>query len=169
MGLFKRVFGNRQKRLQYAPSLQTQIEKAVHALQLLTATHDSTWHIGTADWSVDQDKGSIVFTSPHGIRAVAPVQIVGTYNSQDGTWLWGWDHPSVVAPLAEHAKKVLAYGRNHGFDVLTTRKLECPEEQCWELTALACMLCDAQGAYRGPAGIARVFFTFGTVSLSKAS
>jgi hypothetical protein len=34
--------------------------------------------------------------------------------------------------------------------------------------ALACMLCEAQGAYRGPAGAARVFFTFGKVTLSKA-
>ncbi len=96
------------------------------------------------------------------------MQIVGTYNTKDGTWLWGWDHPSVEPPLAEHAKQVLAYGRQHGFDVLTTRKLECPEEQCWDFAALACMLCNAQGAYRGPASDARVFFTFGKVTLSKA-
>jgi hypothetical protein len=45
----------------------------------------------------------------------------------------------------------------------------CPEEQCWELTALANMLAEGQGAYRGPAGTAGVFMTFGQVELSKAT
>jgi hypothetical protein len=56
-----------------------------------------------------------------------------------------------------------------GYDVLTTSKLACPEEQCWELTALACMLAEAQGAYRGPAGAGRIFMTFGNVTLSQTS
>ena len=127
------------------------------------------WQISEAAWSVDQDKGTITFDSPKGIRATAPVQIVGTYNTDDGSWLWGWDNPSVDAPLAEHAKKVRAYGQEKAFDILTTRKLICPEDQCWDFAALSCMLCEAQGAYRGPAGKARVFMTFGEVSLRKSS
>jgi Family of unknown function (DUF6882) len=51
----------------------------------------------------------------------------------------------------------------------TTPKLVCPEDQCWELAALTCTLCEAQGAYRGPAGTARVFMTFGKVTLTKHS
>lgn len=155
------------RKIEYPPALRPQVEKAMFALQALTTAHDGSWRLGEADWSVDQDEGVIEFRPPNGMVARAPVQIIGTYNTQDGTWLWGWDHPSVVEPLAEHAKKVEAYGRQHGFDVLTTRKLQCPEEQCWELTALACMLNGAQGAYRGPAGPTLVFFTFGTVTLSK--
>ena len=169
MGLFNKMFGGGNKKVPYPPALQPQVEKAMIALQGMTAAHDATWHIGEADWSVDQDEGTIVFTSPNGMQAVAPAQIIGTYNTQDGTWLWGWDHPSVAPPLAAHAKKVLAYGQKNNFDVLTTRKLTCPEEQCWELTALACMLNGAQGAYRGPAGTALVFLTFGKVTLSKAT
>jgi hypothetical protein len=167
MGFFRATLGGRGKKIWYPPALHPQIERAMHGLSTLTAAHDRTWQIGEADWSVDQDAGTIVFDSPEGIRAVAPVQIIGTYDTLEGTWLWGWDNPFVAPTLAEHAKRVLAFGQEQGFEVLTTRILTCPEEQCWELTALACMLCDAQGAYRGPADTSRVFFTFGAVTLSQ--
>jgi hypothetical protein len=106
-----------------------------------------------------------VFTGKK-VTATAPVQIIGTYNTLDGTWLWGWDHPSVLPPLQEHARRVREYGEQHGIESLTTRKLGCDENEAWEFTALACHLCEAQGAYRGPAGTALVFMTFGEVSLS---
>jgi hypothetical protein len=113
--------------------------------------------------------GQLTFTSPKGLLATAPVQIVGSFNTQDGTWLWGWDNPSLEAKLTEHMSKVRSFGLERGYEVLTTPNLVCPESQCWELTALACMLAEAQGAYRGPAGAVRVFVTFGNVKLSKAS
>jgi hypothetical protein len=169
MGLFQRIFGGGKKRLAYPAGLDTQIERAVNGLRAMTAAHDGMWQISEAAWNVNQDEGTITFDSPKGMRAKAPVQIIGSFNTQDGTWLWGWDNPSLEAPLVEHARKVRAYGQEKGYDILTTPKLVCPEDQCWELAALACMLCKAQGAYRGPAGTARVFMTFGNVTLSKAS
>jgi hypothetical protein len=169
MGLFDRIFRGGKRKIAYPADLQSEIDRAMSGLQSLTAAHDGIWQIGQAAWSVDQDEGTITFTSPNGLRATAPVQIVGSYNTQDGTWLWGWDNPSLEAPLTEHARKVQSFGQEKGFDILTTPKLVCPEEQCWELTAFACMLAGAQGAYRGPAGTARVFMTFGEVKLSKAS
>ena len=168
MGLVGNLFGGGPRKVPYPPALQPHVEKAMYALQAQTAAHDAAWQLGKAEWSVDQDLGTIQFTSPRGIVATGRVQIVDTYNTKDGTWLWGWDHPSVAPPLSAHAKKVEAYGRQNGFDVLTTRKLQIPEEQCWELTALACMLNEAQGAYRGPAGPTLIFLTFGNVTLRRA-
>ncbi len=81
------------------------------------------------------------------------------------SWFWGWDHPSVAPALSAHAQQLYAYGKAQGIARLTTRKLSCTEAEAWELTALACKLCDAQGAYRGPAGTTMVFMTFGQVSL----
>lgn len=169
MGLFGRLFGGGNKAIEYPPALAPEIERAMNGLRALTAAHDGLWQIGQAEWSVDQDTGKIVFVSPTGMRVEAPVQIVGTYNTQDSTWLWGWDHPSVDPALANDAKKVFEYGKQRGYDILTTRKLTCPESQCWELAALTCMLCASQGVYRGPAGTARVFFTFGQLTMSKAT
>jgi hypothetical protein len=150
------------------PELRQQMEKAMNGLASVTAAHQGTWHIDKAAWSVDQDAGIIVFTTPQGMRAEAPVQIIGTYNTEDGTWLWGWDHPSVVPALAEHARQMLRYGQEHGFARLTTLTFACTEQTCWELTALAFLLCRANGAYSGPAVPARVFMTFGEIKLSKA-
>src|SRR5262245_37903337 len=133
------------------PALRVEIEKAMNGLAAATAAHDGTWHIGRADWALDQDVGDLVFTTSE-IRAVAPAQIIGTYSTQDGTWLWGWDHPSVVPALAEHARRLRAHGQEHGYARLTTQKLACTEQEAWELTALAFLRCGANGAYRGPSG-----------------
>jgi hypothetical protein len=165
------IFGGKKKKGNGGgdpPDLDFLIERGMNGLGSATAMHDATWHLGEADWAVDQDLGTIVFTTAK-IRAEAPVQIIGTYNPADSTWLWGWDHPSVLPALAANAKTLLEYGKKHGHPRLTTRKLSCSEKECWELTALAFHLCEANGAYRGPAGETLVFVTFGEISLSKAS
>jgi hypothetical protein len=143
------------------------MERSLEELRLKTAAHDGMWRLGEADWSVDQDEGTIVFTNRDGITATCPVQIIGTYDTQSGTWLWGWEHPSVVPALQEHARQVRAYGEQLGIERLTTQEVVCDESEAWEFTALACKLCEAQGAYRGPADTAYVFMTFGTVNLSQ--
>lgn len=144
------------------------IAQGMAELRLKTQAHDAAWHLGEAEWSVDQDQGQIVFDHK-GITATAPVQIIGTFNSEDSTWLWGWDHPSVVPALQEHARRLREYGKQHGIKRLTTRKLASSESEAWEFVAVACKLCGAQGAYRGPAGSASVFMTFGDVTLSKSA
>lgn len=144
----------------------TLLAQSMEELRLKTEAHDSTWQLSECHWDVDQEIGTIVFTRPDGMTATCPVQIIGTYNTLDNTWLWAWDHPSVAPALQDHAWKVREYGDMHSVDRLTTRKLNCSETEAWELTALACKLSDAQGAYRGPAGTVLVFMTFGTVTLS---
>jgi len=93
---------------------------------------------------------------------------VCTYDTEDGTWLWGWDHPSVAPAVGERARQMLQYGQEHGLARLTTLNFACTEQACWELTALAFLLCRANGAYCGPAGSARVFMTFGKITLTTA-
>lgn len=147
---------------------QALLERSMEELQAKTTAHVNAWGLGTMDrWDLDQEDGLLVFTSKK-VIATAPAQIIGTYSLESGTFLWAWDHPSVLSPLQEHARRVQEYGKQHGIAVLTTRKLECEESDAWELTALACHLCDAQGVYRGPAGSALVFMTFGEVTLSPA-
>jgi hypothetical protein len=143
------------------------VERSMEELRLKTEAHARGWGLGTMDrWDLDQTDGRLVFTGKK-VTATAPAQIIGTYSTQSDTWLWGWDHPSVQPPLQEHARRVREYGERHGIAALTTRKLECTEDDAWGFTAVACHLCGAQGAYRGPAGPALVFMTFGEVTLSK--
>jgi hypothetical protein len=123
--------------------------------------------IGDADtrWSVDLDAGTITFSNPRKV-AIAPVQVIGTYNTVDGTWLWGWDHPSVSKVRGEAAAQVRAYGLKHDISDFTTRKIACSEEDAWRFTGVASYLTGATGAYRGPSGTTLVFMTFGEVTLS---
>ncbi len=143
------------------------VEQSIEELRIKTDAHDSMWQLGEADWSVDQDAGEIVFTAHDGMVAIAPVQIVGTYDTNTGTWLWGWDNPSVDPALQKAARRVRGYGEKHVIKNLTTRKLRCSEDLAWEFTAFACKLYLGQGAYRGPADPTLIFMVFGEVSLSQ--
>jgi len=116
-------------------------------------------------WDVDLDAGVIAFTSATKVVS-APVQVIGTYNTLDQTFLWGWDHPSVSEPLGADARLAREFGRRQDLSLFTTRKVECTEDQAWIFTAVALYLSGAQGAYRGPAGTTMVFMTFGEMTIA---
>jgi hypothetical protein len=143
------------------------LDASIEELRIGTAAHDAAWRLCEADWNLDQHAGTIVFTRPDGFTATCSVQIVGTYNTRDGTWLWGWDHPSVLPSLRRDAEKVREYGIRHRITELTGRKVVCSENEAWKFTALARKLSGAQGAYRGPADSTLIFMTFDHVKLSQ--
>jgi hypothetical protein len=143
-------------------------ERAMNELRLKTEAALGLYRLGERSWAVDQAAGTVTFDHPeNGTRATAPLQIIGTYDPEDGTWLWAWDHPSIMEPLRVHAETVRRYGEEHGIAELTQAKVRCAEDDCWRFAALACHLNEAQGAYRGPTGGPLVFLTYGTVTLSK--
>lgn len=140
------------------------IEAYFKALQLKTHLADSTWGLGNADWDADLDAGTLTFTEGNK-RIHTTMQVLGTYNTQDGTFLWAWAHPSVPHKLAQHALKVKAFAEAQGLEALLTPQLTCSELDCWKLTALAVHLSGAQCAYRGPAEPALVYMTFDNVEI----
>ena len=142
------------------------IERSKNELQMKTSAHDGLWHISEASWNADIEAGAIEFHNGKGQRITAPMQVVGTYNSEDGTWLWGWDHPSVPPSAAKDATLAREFGARHGLEEYTTRKIECDMDLAWEFAAVACHLAGAQGVYSGPSGPTRVFMTFGTTTIS---
>ncbi len=147
-------------------AIDATFERADAELRLKTEAAMGMWGLGSCEsWAADLDAGTITFVNDKGLEITAPVQVIGTLNTADGTWLWGWDHPSVPVPIAAHAQRVREFGEQHGLVALTTRKIEADETDGWSFTALACHLAGAQGGYRGPAGDALVFMTYGQVSI----
>lgn len=143
--------------------------RAVELLAAQTAFHENTWRQGSARWDADLDAGTITFTNDQGWVVTAPVQVVGTYSTKDGTFLWGWDHPSIPEPARIASQVVQTFGAKYGLEVLTTRKVAISEEEAWELTALANYLWKGQGAYRGPTngGTTLVYMTYGELTITK--
>ena len=147
------------------------LQRSMDELRLKTASHIEAWRLDDVQqWRADLDEGVIWFTNP-GFLAVAPVQVVGTYTPDEGTWLWGWDHPSVPPDLARDATLVREFGEDNGLSRYTNSMINCTEDEAWQFTALACHLAGASGAYRGPADPAFVFMTFHdlTIRSSKAA
>jgi hypothetical protein len=117
------------------------------------------------DWNVDLEARTIVFTSATKMVS-APVQVIGTYNTLDGTFLWGWDHPSFPEPSRADARLARQFGQLQNLPLFTTRMVGCTEEEAWRFTAVALYLSGAQGAYRGPSGTTMVFMTFGEMTIA---
>ncbi len=141
------------------------IEQSREGLAQQTAAHAATWHLDTAEhWSADLDKGTITFDLK-GVRASAAIQVIGTYNTLDGTFLWGWDHPSVPEALRKHARLAEQWGKKNNVPNFKTRKVKCTEDEAWGFAAVANRLANANGVYRGPDGTALVFMTLGKVKV----
>jgi hypothetical protein len=141
---------------------------SIEELKIKTDVHRAAWGIDRSKrWDLNQDDGQLVFSFADGMKATAPAQIIGTYNTEDHTWLWAWDNPSIEDKLKSDALKVRKYGAAHHVDRLTQRKWVGTEDDAWAMVALAVKLCGEQGGYRGPAGATHVFIAFGEVALSK--
>jgi hypothetical protein len=150
------------------PAARMFVIQSIEGLRHQMGSHSAAWHIDEAvDWALNQDEGEIVFALPGGLIARAPAQIIGTFDTVDGTFLWGWDHPSVLEPLRQHALLARSWGEEHRVPQYTSRKLTCTEIDAWEFSAVTARVAGANGVYRGPNGTVMVFMTFGEIQLSK--
>ena len=169
MGIFNKMFrgqsgGGGAKTNEFEALLDASMEE----LRLKTAAHQQGWRLGKAAlWNLDQSEGNLVFTFDDGVVATCPAQIIGSFDITTSEWMWAWANASIAEPLKRDSLRIKEYGQTRQFTKLTTAEWIGKEDDAWRMTALACKLCEAQGAYRGPAGTTFVFMTFGKVALSK--
>jgi hypothetical protein len=146
------------------------VATSIRELNAKNEVHKAAWGLGTLDrWDLDQDAGTLVFTGDDGTTVTTQAQIIGSFSTNDNSWLWAWDNSSIDDKLKADARKLKAYGEQHGIDKLKTRKWTGTEEDAWVMAALAVKLTGAEGAYRGPAGNAYVFITFRNIQVTKAN
>jgi hypothetical protein len=160
------VFGNGGGNGVKIAEFQLLLDASMEELRLKTMAHQQGWGFGkAARWDLDQSRGDLIFTFDK-VLATCPAQIIGSFDTADDSWLWAWANPSIDEPLKRDSLRVKEYGQQQQIDRLTSAEWSGDEDDAWEMAALACKLCQAQGAYRGPAGTAFVFMTFGEVTLS---
>jgi hypothetical protein len=152
------------------PEFHALLDKSMEELRAKTMGHQAGWGFGKANrWSLDQSRGELLLTFDNGVAATCPAQIIGSFDATDGSWLWGWANPSIADSLKRDSLRVRDYGEQRQIARLTSAEWPCTEAEAWRMAALACKLCEAQGVYRGPAGTAFVFMTFGAVELNGKS
>ncbi len=143
-------------------------EAAMRELQEKTHAHQKAWEIEKCSWSIEQETCSITFTHPSGKQITGPVQVIGTFNATDNTWMWAWNNTSIMEQLRKHSDTTRNYGADKGIPDLTTPKISCNQDMAWELASVACSLNRANGAYRAPTGSTIAFVTFGDLTFDRA-
>lgn len=149
-------------------NLDAFIAASVNEAQIANMLHSTHWRLGDEkSWHLDQNNGQLLLTFDDGTFALAPAQIIGTYHHKDHSFMWAWDHPSVLPALKRNATTVKAFGKEQKTKELVKANIHCTEQRAWELTALAMRLNQAKGAYRVEVkpGVS-LFLNFGEVQIA---
>jgi len=147
-----------------APDFESLLRSSMEELMTRTQAHQENWGFGgEEEWLLDQDQGQLTFKFP-GRSTRAAIQIIGTFNTENGTWLWAWANPLIADHLKTDALGLKEYGQQWGIPRLTSPEWPAQESDCWYMAALACQLFGRQGAYRGPAADSHTLMVFGEVT-----
>lgn len=147
--------------------MKSLIGMAMAHTQALQKGHVESWGLGHSEtWDVDLEAGTIRWVFADKV-ARAPAELIGTYSEKDGSFLWGWNHPSSPKGSAVAAAAVKSHADTHGLEQLQASKVNCGLDDCWSLSSTAVLIGDLQGVYRGNAaeGV-YAFIGFGHVTLS---
>lgn len=126
--------------------------------------HAQTWQLGKEQgWAADIGMGVIVFRFASGLSGTAHFQVVGTYDENSGSFLWGWAHTSVPAAFREHANMAKRWGSDNAHSAFTSKSVICSLDEAMDFAAVANSLAGAKGVYRGHAGRKYIFLTIGDI------
>lgn len=132
--------------------------------------HAATWpHGKETGWSADLGAGMIVFKFRNEQSGTSQFQTIGIYDETEGTFHWGWAHPSVPPALRAHAILAKKWGRLHQQSAYTSKIVTCTLEEAWDFAAVTSKLAVANGVYRGHAGNKYIFMTTGEIHLNTES
>ena len=84
-----------------------------------------------------------------GLNVIA--QVAGTY-AEDGSFMWGWGHPSVPSPMQQAAWAAQRYGDRQEIEELLSRGGKATAKQVEEFTAITAYLAHADGVFIGDHG-----------------
>lgn len=123
------------------------------------------WGIGSADrWSADLAAGTITFHFPnHVIRGEA--ELLGSFATEPGTWLWGWANGSVPESSTGAAREVRELAIRPGLQLLAAPKLQVSAETADDLANIAVEAGGMDGWYRSPSPTKNVYLGFRGLNL----
>ena len=101
------------------------------------------------DLDLETGELELRFDGADPVKVVA--QVVGTF-SHEGSFMWGWGHPSVPQPLQQAAWAAQRYGERQEIDDLLSRGGDATQKQVDDFTAIAAYLAHADGVFIGDHG-----------------
>ncbi len=142
------------------------IEEARAALTESSRRLVEDWRLGSESrWEVDLKVGQVSFHFEDGTTLIAPIQVVGTYNSRDGTFLWAWGHKALPEHLVAHASLARVWGQDRGVADYTTAIINCTPDEVWNFAAVTARLAGREGIYRGRNGSVWLYLTYGDIEM----
>ncbi|WP_299849044.1 DUF6882 domain-containing protein [uncultured Roseovarius sp.] len=102
-------------------------------------------------FELDMETGALELQFADGPPLSVVAQVAGTF-SDDGSFMWGWGHPSVPQPLQQAAWAAQRYGDRQEIEELLTRGGEATRKKAEEYTAIAAYLAHADGVFIGDHG-----------------
>jgi hypothetical protein len=108
--------------------------------------------IGSRDWEMDREKGTITFSDETG-QQVFGIQVLGTETyAADGGGVWTWAWADTKSNYAERviadAKALQQLGAKHAIVELTTPECDIQAVDGHFFSIIACGLSDAEGYFR---------------------
>jgi hypothetical protein len=147
--------------------LETLLLQGRDLIDRTTRAHAERWGLGTAKrWALDQGTGIVRWSFEDRVVS-ASAQILGSWNSKVGTFVWGWDNETIQPSLRATAEQVRAYGVANDVVALTTSPLNLDEEQVRDLMAVAFGVSHSTGLYHPYDGQLATYIAFGTVTIEE--
>lgn len=137
---------------QLPESYKQLVVNAAFFLKTRMAGADLAGRLGDmTDFRLNLKKGRVVFAFGDAPEVSTQAQVIGTY-SDDGSWMWGWGHPDVPAPMQQAAWAVQQFGERQEIDDLLSRGGPIDGMRLAEFQAICAYISDADGVFMGPHG-----------------
>jgi hypothetical protein len=96
-------------------------------------------------------RGELVFSSGGVPKIVARIQVAGSLSTRNQSWTWAWAKSDLLPPVQQAALQVRRFGEERAVLSLIQPRWAAKEADAWQMTAIACKLIGAQGAFKCPA------------------
>ncbi len=145
---------------------QTYIDTCFDELERKQQHLIDTFGFGSFDkFEHDFEKEELYLIKNDKILVKAKIIPIGSFNTESGTWLWGWANEAFPEGLRGKAAKLKELKAVTGFEMFGNDMAEIDEDMAWEISGMSLDLLGFEGVYRGPANKTHYFYAMEQVAI----
>ena len=124
-----------------------------------------TFGFGSFDrFNYDFNIEEIYLLKNEDVLVKAKIIPIGSFNTENSTWLWGWANEAFPENHRAKAAKLKELEKITGFEMLGDKVAEIDEDMAWEIAGMALNLLGFEGVYRGPANQTDYYYAMDKVT-----